>query len=81
MNLLQGSIVKSTSGHDKNLLFVVIKIDGNYVYIANGKERKLESQKRKNIKHIALTSKSIGLCEITNKKMRKLLSEVVLPIE
>lgn len=75
MNLLQGSVVKSIAGHDKNRYFVVVKIDDQYVYIADGKERKLEKPKRKNVKHIAVTSRKFDLNEITNKKLRKLLNE------
>lgn len=75
MNVLQGSVVKSLAGHDKNSYFVAIRIDSRYVYIADGKERKLESPKKKNIKHIAITKSVIDLHEITNKKLRKLLNE------
>lgn len=75
MNVLQGSVVKSLAGHDKDFYFVAVKIEGNNVYIADGKERKLESPKKKNIKHLHVTQKSIDLSEITNKKLRKLLNE------
>ena len=75
MNLLQGSVVKSIAGHDKNTYFVVEKAEGGFVYIANGKERKLEKPKRKNIKHILVTSDKFDFKEITNKKLRRLLNE------
>lgn len=73
MKVLQGSVVKSIAGHDKNFHYVVLKTEENYVYIADGKERKLEKPKRKNIKHISMTSSVLNLTEITNKKLRKLL--------
>ncbi len=75
MNVLQGSVVRSLAGHDKDNYFVAVKIDGSNVYIVDGKERKLESPKKKNIKHLLMTQKSIELSEITNKKLRKLLNE------
>ncbi len=75
MNVLQGSVVKSTAGHDKNSYFVAVSIQGNFVFIADGKERKLEKPKRKNIKHLDVTKSVIELHEITNKKLRKLLNE------
>ena len=75
MNVLQGSVVKSTAGHDKNAYFVAVSIQGNFVFIADGKERKLEKPKRKNIKHLDMTKSVIELHEITNKKLRKLLNE------
>lgn len=80
MNVLQGSLVKSLAGHDKGTYFVAVRVDEKYVYIADGKERKLESTKRKNIKHISVTTEIIELSEITNKKLRKLLNEYGLKV-
>ena len=45
-----GKIVYSLSGRDKGKYLVVINCDNNYVFVADGKERKLQSPKRKNIK-------------------------------
>jgi len=75
VKVLQGSVVKSIAGHDKNSHYVAIKVDNEYVYIADGKERKLEKPKRKNIKHISMTTTVFNLDEVTNKKLRKLLAE------
>ncbi|MFA5658575.1 MAG: KOW domain-containing RNA-binding protein [Oscillospiraceae bacterium] len=75
MEIASGCVAKSIAGHDRGLYFVVIKVQEGYVYLANGKERKLEAVKRKNIRHISLTGKVIDLNEITNKKLRKLLDE------
>ena len=54
MNVLQGAVVRSLAGHDKDTYFVAVKADGSNVYIADGKERKLESPKKKNIKQIII---------------------------
>lgn len=81
MNVLQGSVVKSTAGHDKGSYFVVLRTEDGYVFIADGKERKLEACKRKNAKHIEVTSSVIELHEITNKKLRKLLNELMCKCE
>lgn len=75
MNVLQGSVVRSTAGHDKDTYFVVVGVDGRKVFIADGKERKLEKPKCKNIRHISVTDKTLDLAEITDKKLRKLLNE------
>ncbi len=75
MIVLQGSVVKSIAGHDQNSHYVVIRTEGNYVYIADGKERKLEKPKRKNIKHISVTAVVLDLNGVTNKTLRKLLRE------
>lgn len=51
-----GTIVKSLAGHDKNEVFILIDSDAEYVYIVDGKSRTLEKPKKKNKKHIQLTS-------------------------
>ncbi|MDE6472397.1 MAG: KOW domain-containing RNA-binding protein [Clostridia bacterium] len=47
--------MQSKSGHDAKKLFLVIAtLNENYVLIANGKSRKLDSPKQKNVKHLKL---------------------------
>lgn len=47
-----GSLVRSLAGHDKDSLFIIIKQDADYVYLADGKTRGLGKQKRKKKKHM-----------------------------
>lgn len=48
-----GQIVRSNSGRDKNSLFVVTKLSENgYVYLVDGKYRKVQNPKLKNTKHL-----------------------------
>ncbi|MDE5910934.1 MAG: KOW domain-containing RNA-binding protein [Clostridia bacterium] len=50
-----GDIVQSKSGHDAKRYFVVIAtLNENYILIADGKSRRLESPKQKNVKHVKL---------------------------
>jgi len=44
--------VLSLAGKDKGKIFLVIKSDNDYVYIADGKRRKVDKPKRKNKKHV-----------------------------
>lgn len=70
----KGKVVISKSGRDKGNLFVIVEVEDNYVYIANGKLRKIENPKKKNIKHIQLTNKSLMLDEkLTNKQLNKMI--------
>ena len=75
MNITIGSVVKALAGREKNSFYVAVGIHDGFVEIADGKERKLESPKRKNIKHISPTKTIIDTKELTNKKLRKLLGE------
>lgn len=53
MNLYkEGNLAKSLAGHDRNQIFVIVKEEGEYVYVADGRLRLLEKPKRKNKKHI-----------------------------
>lgn len=51
-NVEIGQFTKSIAGHDKDKLFVIIKIEAEYVYLVDGKTRTLESPKKKKMKHI-----------------------------
>lgn len=68
-----GSVVVSSAGHDKGRFMVVVGADGGFVFVADGKERKLGSPKKKNIKHIRKTLSSIELEGLTDKKLRQTL--------
>ena len=45
-------VVVSLAGRDKGKMFFVVKTDDDFVYVADGKGRKLESPKRKKRKHV-----------------------------
>lgn len=77
MNITIGSVVKCLAGREKNSFYVAVGIHDGFVEIADGKERKLESPKRKNIKHISPTKTVIDTKELTNKKLRKLINEFI----
>ena len=70
-----GKIVYSIAGRDKDKYLAVINCDKNYVWVADGKERKLQSPKRKNIKHISLTADSLNPDQFkTNKSLKKAIA-------
>lgn len=53
MNLYKkGNLAKSLAGRDRDQIFVIVKEEGQYVYVADGRGRLLEKPKRKNKKHI-----------------------------
>ena len=52
MDLRRGDVVRSLAGHDKDSLFCVMSTEGDVLLLANGKERKLNSPKRKRCKHV-----------------------------
>lgn len=74
MTITEGSLVASKAGHDEGRFFVVVKSSDGFVYLADGKERKLNNPKKKNLKHIAKTETIVDIPE-TDKQLRKLLSK------
>ncbi len=74
-----GDIVLSKAGRDAGKHFVIVKRDGNFAHIANGKLHKIEKPKKKKLKHIAKTNctyeQLMGVQfekeKITNPKLKK----------
>ena len=52
MEVDKSSLIVSKAGRDKGQLFYVIDTDERYVYLADGKSRRLEKPKRKKRKHV-----------------------------
>jgi len=76
VNIPKGSVVKSLAGRDQGGYYVAVEAEDRFVFIADGKERKLEKPKRKNVKHISPVGKRIEIAGLTNKKLKRLLSEL-----
>lgn len=73
MDIRAGSVVISSAGHDSGRPMVVTGADGGFVFVADGKERRLDSPKKKNIKHVRKTLSTIELEGLTDKKLRQTL--------
>jgi ribosomal protein L14E/L6E/L27E len=52
--LTKGQIVISKDGRDKNYLFIIVSLEDQYVFLVDGKLRKLANPKKKKIKHIQI---------------------------
>lgn len=55
MDIDAGSLVYSNAGRDKGGVFVIMHLEGIYGYLADGKTRKVDTPKKKKLKHIADT--------------------------
>lgn len=73
MKNTKGTVVISSAGHDHGHWFVITGADERYVFIADGKERKLDAPKKKNIRHVRYTNSSLELDGLTDKKLRSAL--------
>lgn len=79
MKAEKGMIVKATAGKECGRLFAVIDVNEKYVFIADGKKRKIEFPKRKNPKHLGFTDNIVELNNITDKKLRIVLRNLSTP--
>ncbi|MCM1165461.1 MAG: KOW domain-containing RNA-binding protein [Lachnospiraceae bacterium] len=73
MDITVGRVVISSAGHDSGRYMVVTGADGMFCYVADGKERKLDSPKKKNVKHVRATSGFLELEGMTDKRLRRTL--------
>ena len=58
MEVERSDIVRSCAGRDRGQLFFIVELDETYVYLADGKGRRLENPKRKKRRHIELLPRS-----------------------
>ena len=82
MEIAKSNIVRSDAGRGKGKLFYVLETQGEYLLLADGKSRKVESPKRKKRRHVLfvaaeenrISGKIKGEEKITNSELRKALA-------
>ena len=57
MEIEKGHIVRSLAGRDAGRLFIVMETEENFVYLADGRLRKLDAKKKKKRKHAAFVAR------------------------
>lgn len=73
-----GMLAASKAGHDKDSVYVIIREDGEYIYVADGKSRTVERPKRKNKKHVQLIKKKRAAKSengFTDLEMKRIIKE------
>lgn len=60
-----GSFAASKAGHDQGRCYVIVGEEGDFVYLCDGRIKKLEAPKRKRKKHVQIINRAVndGLCE------------------
>lgn len=82
MTLTKGDVVVALAGKEKNQVFVVKEVDGNFCFLVDGNRLKLSKPKKKSLKHVQKASKEkfdenqlFAGQEKTNAAIRKFLKE------
>lgn len=53
----EAGLARSLAGHDKDELYIIIGVQGEYVSLSDGRKHPLGKPKRKNKKHLQLINK------------------------
>lgn len=88
-NLIPGQLVQSIAGRDSNKYFLVIESGEGIVKVADGKMRKVQAPKKKNVKHLRkynLVAREIAQKlnagkRVTNEEVSKAIENLVAGLE
>lgn len=61
---MTGKLVRSKAGHDKGMLYIVVREEEHCVYVADGVLKTYGNPKRKNRKHLQLINRGFSAEEI-----------------
>lgn len=76
MEIRRGQVMRSLAGHDKGDFQTVLRVEGAFAYMADGRRRTLEAPKKKKLMHLAPTGAVLGeACLSTNRQIRKALAQ------
>lgn len=73
-----GMLAWSKAGHDKDKLYLIIAVEGDCVYLADGRLRPLEHPKKKKKKHVQIIKEKpeeLSLTELKNEDIRRIIKE------
>lgn len=74
-NIEKGMLARSKAGHDKGQLYLITDIDPVYVYLADGKTRRLSKPKKKKQKHIRLIRKQYDTEGLDDAAVKRIIKE------
>ena len=86
LTLNLGDFVQSIKGRDNGHIYLVYKIENDYLFLVDGKYKTLEKPKKKNIKHIKFTGQNNALLKekllknekILNSEVRKTIDNLII---
>lgn len=58
LNKYIGCFATSLAGHDHNNVYIIVDADDEYVYLADGKLKKVDNPKKKKLKHVQLIKRT-----------------------
>ena len=71
-----GLLAYSLAGHDKGKVYFVMKEEGDYLWLVDGKVRPLENPKKKNKKHLQIIKRNISV-ETVDDRLQSITNETI----
>lgn len=70
-----GMLAKSKAGHDKDIVYVIYKLDEAYVYLVDGKLKTIGKPKKKKYKHIQIINKKYDITAADDTAIKGILKK------
>lgn len=77
MVLRPGMLARSKTGHDKNCIYVMIAVNDEYVYLADGNKRTVCHPKKKSRKHVQAITRLRSRSVADDKSVREAINSFV----
>lgn len=75
MDFVRGLVVRSSAGRDRGGFLVVLQTEASCALVCDGKRRRLECPKKKNLKHLSATGTLLPETRMqTNREIRRALA-------
>lgn len=72
---LKWCFAKSLAGHDKGTVYIIKEIDSVYAYLTDGKNKLIDSPKKKKIRHIQIVKHKDSNLESKHKNHVSIMNE------
>lgn len=69
-----GMLARSKAGRDKGCIYVIIGVNAQYIYLADGKNKTVCRTKRKNQKHLQIIKKAGTVLPADDEGIRNVIS-------
>ena len=80
-NKMTGCFARSLAGHDKTEIYIIVGEEPGYVYLSDGKLKKVENPKKKKLKHIQPVKRADALIAEKLETQKELHKSDVIEIE
>lgn len=68
-----GDLVRSAAGRDKNSFYIIVKIEGDFLYLADGKYKLVDKPKKKRKKHSVFVKRNRSEDARTDLQIKRML--------